>query len=94
MPQPELTSPDVMARLAVIEAVLGINANAKPMSPGSQRSTTALSTSPVNAGRSEGDQGDPTLSGLWPAIETLESRNRSSNPSAAQSDFSQSILSH
>lgn len=88
----EAASPDVMARLAVIEAVLGISGNNTTTSPGSG---TFISTSPGIAAISEDEQGDPTLSGLWPAIETLKGRNGSANArSWSKSVVSQLWLSY
>jgi hypothetical protein len=73
----EPASPDVMARLAVIEAVLGISRNNDPRSPGSG---TVNSTSPIiTANLEEEDQDDPSLSGLWPALESLKGRNATTN---------------
>jgi hypothetical protein len=58
-----------MARLAVIESVLGIGGNINPISPAS---ATFLSTSPMNATVPEEEDVDPALDGLWPAVEYLK----------------------
>ncbi|EAT82225.1 hypothetical protein SNOG_10831 [Parastagonospora nodorum SN15] len=79
--------PEVLARLAAIEAVLGMNGNNHPISPSSG---TVISTSPVNTTNAEEeDQGDPTLGGLWPAVEFLRRRN----VSATNRIWSRSVVS-
>ncbi|KAL5115650.1 hypothetical protein ACEQ8H_006449 [Pleosporales sp. CAS-2024a] len=74
------TPPDVLARLAVIEAMLGIGGN-NPISPGPRAFPSTSPTEPAHEHHGE-DQGDPALSGLWPAIEALQRRHRSGNTRA------------
>jgi hypothetical protein len=62
-----------MARLAVIESVLGIGGNAgRNNNPTSPSSATFMSTSPLNATIMDDEDPDPALAGLWPAVECLK----------------------
>jgi hypothetical protein len=76
----ETPSADVMARLAVIESVLGIGGNVgRNNNPTSPNSATFMLASPMNSTTIGIEDADPALSGLWPAVECLKGYSATGN---------------
>jgi hypothetical protein len=69
IPPNDTTSSEVMARLAVIESILGIGRNNGPIS---STSSIMYTNTPIIAHPLDEDEGDPNLSGLWQATAALK----------------------